>query len=454
MPGLPLNFPVFYHCAVKGKTNLTQYNAVSILLLGRTRSETESDIVKMDGSVSNSSKRSVLEISDADAANYVSGKKGIKKEVFAEVVDITAEEAEKRLEKLGIQDISSITEALKRLIINLDIKPDICKQLLASHKEGKLTLAANMFLMAVRYPAKKLVPLSKNDKKLISLCFASEKKFSADSHQIAQEEADNSSCLTYREDEADKHHLVSQEELELLLQGAGYTPPAPYKKPAKTVISRIEPYIDHIITYPMYIGALKASAFSELTNIVLSRGVSSLGNLFDETTHADVPEFAYYADFETLNNHLFNDSRVRLVFKFFLNEPSDPELERSKIMHGYIVLSADQSVFEDYYNQNKQIHPTKFITYNESVEYKSSMYREIGSIFSETSVTALSNIFSERCFKIEEASIFHMENSLQEMGPIFAGILPFSLMNSSSCAFLLMNYRSAQTLLSSQKEYL
>lgn len=34
-----LNFPMFYHCAIKDHTSLSQYDAVSILLLGKSKAD-------------------------------------------------------------------------------------------------------------------------------------------------------------------------------------------------------------------------------------------------------------------------------------------------------------------------------------------------------------------------------------------------------------------------------
>lgn len=477
MPKMPLSFPVFYHCAVKGKTNLPQYDAVRILLLGNTREAAAAEIEIAIKSDVLPSRRSTIDISDADAANYVSGKKSIKKDVFAEVVDLSVEEAEDRLERLGIQDITGITEALKHLIDNLDLKPDIREQLLSSDHEGKFTLAANMFLMSIRYPRKQLVPLSESDKNLISFCFVTSKKQTENSNIMTQEEIEAMLSSSNDDEQAKKPRILSNEEIEALLGSNGddeqaqkphvmtaeeidkalrqlslIRPKAPPPSPPPP--PKIKPYRDHITTCTFHIGALAASAFSELTSIILSSGATSLSDLFGEIIRVDIPEFAYYINFETLSTVLFNDTRVRLVFKFFGEDPPESPLSLSSIPHGYIVLSADQAMFDDYYEQLKQVHPDKFIMYTEAMEYEASMYREIGSIFSGSCVTALSGLSFGARIRIKEASILHMKQTLEEMGPIFAGTLPISFSNSSGSAFLLLDCKSAQILLSSQQEFL
>ncbi len=85
MDALFLNFPTFYHSAIKGNTSLPQYNAVSVLLLGNVRE--------------NCTKES---IDDPSVSVYVSGKKPIRKSILTPLLNISHEEAVRRLHMLGI----------------------------------------------------------------------------------------------------------------------------------------------------------------------------------------------------------------------------------------------------------------------------------------------------------------------------------------------------------------
>lgn len=83
-----LNFPTFYHCAIKGNTALSQFNAVSVLLLGKVREECVDEVVD-----------------DSVVSVYVSGRKSIRKSILTPLLGVSHDEIVGRLNRLGIQDV-------------------------------------------------------------------------------------------------------------------------------------------------------------------------------------------------------------------------------------------------------------------------------------------------------------------------------------------------------------
>lgn len=64
---IPLSFPVFYQAVIKQRLTLKQYDAVNLLLLGKRYN----DCVE-------------IQISQSMAANYVSGKKKVSKDIITQ----------------------------------------------------------------------------------------------------------------------------------------------------------------------------------------------------------------------------------------------------------------------------------------------------------------------------------------------------------------------------------
>lgn len=83
-----MNFPTFYHCAIKGNTALSQFNAVSVLLLGKVREECVDEVVD-----------------DSVVSVYVSGRKSIRKSILTPLLGVSHDEIVGRLNRLGIQDV-------------------------------------------------------------------------------------------------------------------------------------------------------------------------------------------------------------------------------------------------------------------------------------------------------------------------------------------------------------
>ena len=139
MEPLFLNFPTFYHSAIKGNTNLSQFNAVSVLLLGKVREKCTDEA-----------------IDDPSVSVYVSGKKQIRKSILTPLLSVSHKEIVERLHMLGIQDIQRMVDALTTLIeevANLSdtVKAPLLK--LARTAGAEYDFVAEAFLMAIKCPA-------------------------------------------------------------------------------------------------------------------------------------------------------------------------------------------------------------------------------------------------------------------------------------------------------------
>lgn len=142
-----LNFPLFYQELVKQNTPLHQYDAVSILLLGKLRADC-SNIV----------------ISDQMAAHYVHGKKNIRKEILSLLLQCPLKEIERRIELLGFQDVDAVAEhGISLLGSVLFVGEKVKASLYSKYKEkGSYSFLAELFLAAIK------CPVSAAQKKLVS----------------------------------------------------------------------------------------------------------------------------------------------------------------------------------------------------------------------------------------------------------------------------------------------
>lgn len=139
MEPLFLNFPTFYHSAIKGNTNLSQFNAVSVLLLGKVREKCTDEV-----------------IDDPSVSVYVSGKKQIRKSILTPLLSIPHKEIVGRLNMLGIQDIQRMVDALTTLIGEVANLSDTAKAPLlelARTAGSEYDFVAKTFLIAIKCPA-------------------------------------------------------------------------------------------------------------------------------------------------------------------------------------------------------------------------------------------------------------------------------------------------------------
>lgn len=133
-----LNFPTFFHSAIKSNTSLPQFNAVSVMLLGDVREKCTED-----------------SIDDPSVSGYVNGKKPIRKSILMPLLAISHEEVVRRLYMLGIQDIQRMVDALTTLIgevINLSNTAKAPLLALAEKTGADYDFVAEVFLAAVKCP--------------------------------------------------------------------------------------------------------------------------------------------------------------------------------------------------------------------------------------------------------------------------------------------------------------
>ena len=138
MENLFLNFPTFYHCAIKGNTALSQFNAVSVLLLGKVREECVNEVVD-----------------DPAVSVYVSGRKSIRKSILTPLLGASHDEIVGRLNRLGIQDVQRMVDALSILLNEVENLSDAAKAPLIelSKRPGaEYDFVAEMFIAAVKCP--------------------------------------------------------------------------------------------------------------------------------------------------------------------------------------------------------------------------------------------------------------------------------------------------------------
>lgn len=138
METLFLNFPTFYHCAIKGNTALSQFNAVSVLLLGKVREECVNEVVD-----------------DPAVSVYVSGRKSIRKSILTPLLGASHDEIVGRLNRLGIQDVQRMVDALSILLNEVENLSDAAKNPLfeLSKRPGaEYDFVAEMFMAAIKCP--------------------------------------------------------------------------------------------------------------------------------------------------------------------------------------------------------------------------------------------------------------------------------------------------------------
>lgn len=140
MDDLVLNFSTFYCNAVKQHSNWSQFDSVSILLLGKKREDCLGEV-----------------IDNATSSCYVSGRRPIRNSILTNLLNISDEEAMRRVNMLGIQDIHRVVDTLKALICKATNLSKSTKEVLlesATTAGSEYAFVAKVFLVAVKYRAK------------------------------------------------------------------------------------------------------------------------------------------------------------------------------------------------------------------------------------------------------------------------------------------------------------
>lgn len=410
---LPLNFAVFYQCAIEGHTSLFKSEAVSILLLGVPKA--------MD-------KNKVL--TPSNISNYISGQSRIKDIVVTQLLSITVEEAERRIQLLGIQDIGAVAYSLKCLVAKADLGPDIRLKLSEAYRNGFLPFIAEVFLTAIKYPPKSVHKISQNEKDAITSCWAELDTIKAGTPLSSSTSTPGSESITPIPPKKEQERRMSQEEIEQLLSG---TPMDSHSKESNAVCD--SPNV-------LYISPLRQSGANEAISILLSAGITSFANFFNDVVYSGLPHFDFYEDQGLVNRLLFgNRKRITIMHSFI-----PVKLSSFGNIEGHVAVALDDDCFSNYWEKHITELSLHFFTTKESGGYKSSMSGELGSIFTCSAVTALSDLVLET-FTVEPSDMLSIGKLMGPSSPIFVGTLPFHFSTYHFEAYLILGWQSAHVLM-------
>ena len=96
---LPLNFSVYYFCAIKGRSALKQHDAVNMLFRGKYSNECGPEA-----------------IIPSVCSSYTNGKRALSRELVTEMCSCPHEELTRRFSLLGLQDYEGSADNLLRLL--------------------------------------------------------------------------------------------------------------------------------------------------------------------------------------------------------------------------------------------------------------------------------------------------------------------------------------------------
>jgi hypothetical protein len=332
MAQLPLSFPAFYQCAVEGHTSLFKYDAVNVLLLGSPKSQLDP----------------VYILNASEISNFSSGKKRIKDAVMTQLLNITTEEAERRIRLLGIQDIGMVAYSLKALVAKAELGPDIRLKLSDAYRNGFLSFTAEVFLAAIKYPPKSVRPLTQEEKEAIAACWDDLDVRDAESHPSLPE-PDQTTAVASPPKEESKSHKLSQEEIKRLM---GPTAKETQRKAFDTMFDTAN---------VLHISSLRKSGTNEAINILLSSGIMALSNFFDEEIFAGLPHFDFYENQGMISKLLFgNYERITVLYSF-----TPMKVSSFGNIEGYIAVSLNRHFFAEYWKEHQSEHTLQFFTSRE-----------------------------------------------------------------------------------------
>lgn len=332
MAQLPLSFPAFYQCAVEGHTSLFKYDAVNVLLLGSPKSQLDP----------------VYILNASEISNFSSGKKRIKDAVMTQLLNITMEEAERRIRLLGIQDIGMVAYSLKALVAKAELGPDIRLKLSDAYRNGFLSFTAEVFLAAIKYPPKSVRPLTQEEKEAIAACWDDLDVRDTEPHPSLPE-PDQTTAVASPPKEESKSHKLSQEEIKRLM---GPTAKETQRKAFDTMFDTAN---------VLHISSLRKSGTNEAINILLSSGIMALSNFFDEEIFAGLPHFDFYENQGMISKLLFgNYERITVLYSF-----TPMKVSSFGNIEGYIAVSLNRHFFAEYWKEHQSEHTLQFFTSRE-----------------------------------------------------------------------------------------
>lgn len=134
---MPLTFATFYICGVKDLTTYKQRICVNILL---------KNIYPDKGGCIDT-----RVLTDTYCTNYTKGRRALSNDLQKDLNELSEEDAIERLERLGIQDKTIMSNALKFLVENSSLSENEKKELLESfHSEDKSIFVAKVFLKSIK----------------------------------------------------------------------------------------------------------------------------------------------------------------------------------------------------------------------------------------------------------------------------------------------------------------
>lgn len=402
---LPLNFPVFNNCIVKGNTNLHQYDAVSILLLGRLRKDSED-----------------IYIRDAEATGYINGEKNIKKEILNQVTRISKEEAIKRIDGLGFQDLAGIANAARELLTIVNIPPNTRQKI--ENDQDDLSVIADTFMVALKCPPKSIYRLGFEEKARLALCYSKENPDTFMSgireSRSYYKESSNTPKST------PKSGIMTTEEIEALLNGSQEAEEKKVLETRKQWVSSFSEEMPPVpCAYYYQDNSYEMNMFLEFSNIALSAGITALGNMFYYNLDAYGPTIEIYDRLSFFLSQFQDDETARIFYKFTVASTEDYHIPNEIGISGLIMVDMDSDDMQELCDNILNMDALKFISYGQKLEFQLSLQSEIGSAFSGHAATAISD-FVAFPVTIKKISEFEIQDTIEKDRSAIIGVQQFS----------------------------
>lgn len=152
---VPWCFPVFYQSVIKERLTLKQYDAVNLLLLGKRYDECLEMV-----------------ISQSMAANYVSGKKKVSKDIITALLESPPAELKRRLQALGLQNLDQGVYCLKYLLYSGEVQLSEYDRARLLHmvrvEKDYYSFLMEAFLLAMKCPPQDVRCLTDDEKNKLS----------------------------------------------------------------------------------------------------------------------------------------------------------------------------------------------------------------------------------------------------------------------------------------------
>ncbi len=211
--------------------------------------------------------------------------------------------------------------------------------------------------------------------------------------------------------------------------------------PKRSNVDLVEKTLCDCISYTrcFYLDELKSSILKEITNIVLSNGVTAFSDFLDYRMDANPPSVCFYQSWNGLCDVF---TKANVLYTIF-------ELSGFGV-DGAAIIEVGNEFLESLFLDHTKECVLKFSSDFEAKKYKKSIIDELGSVFSGNCATALYGMTQSR-IRMIQASLESLKQSFRMSIPIFVGKLPFiSETNICFNSYLLLNADSAKAILSIQ----